>query len=246
MSELEYATKFQELIQFVTPTPTYDKLSYSEDLNQLDFSNRKVCTNFLNYPIQQYKFHLYDTNQLSNISTQFQFNFPKLANVPIFTQSSGTAEKDSSLESKPIQVTFKSLRAPKFKLELTLQSNILLHKVKLELIKALETHEPEPIYTSASNVKLMLKTKTVHDGETLSSLAGDSDVLNLNVIISKSSVSPPVETKAPVTTTVAVTETKFSGLSDEAWSQIEKLVKKEVEDEKLAIEYLGKLKAVVP
>ncbi|GMG27725.1 unnamed protein product [Ambrosiozyma monospora] len=219
MSELEYATKFQELIQFVNPTPTYDKLTYSEDLNQLDFANRK-------------------------------FNFPKLENVPIFTKSSGTAEKDSSSESKPIHVTFKSLRAPKFNLELKLQSCFLLHKVKLELIKALETYKPEPIYTSASNVKLMLKTKTVHDGETLSSLAGHSDVLNLNVMISKSSVTPLVETKGVVTdsTTTAApsTEKKFSGLSEEAWLQIEKLVKKEVGDEKLAIEYLGKLKAIVP
>ncbi|ODV85094.1 hypothetical protein CANARDRAFT_213130 [[Candida] arabinofermentans NRRL YB-2248] len=208
-TELEFASKFQSLIKFVSSSKTFES-DYAKNLTELDKVEK--------------------------------FAFPKIANPPLFKRSSGA-------ESKTITVTFKSLRQPKFSIAIQTTSNVLVHKIKAAFVEELNKQSVDGVVYSIEQIKLMLKTKTVHDGDTLSKYLADESAseLTLNVLISKATTATPLpelmqEVEADLGPDITTIVPKFTGLSEKAWADIYEILKREIADADNRDSYFESLK----
>lgn len=201
-SEIEFANKFQDLIDLVGPNSD----------------------------------NLFEYVKLNSIKQLVNFSIEKHENP--FIPSNGKSNYDDRNENdKTIEVQFKSLRTPKFNIKLNIKSNTLIYKIKSILKENLNNADIK----DESQIKLLLKTKTIHDGENISDLLADGSYqLNFNVMISKyieddsSNSNSNGNENENENANENVNETKFNGLDDSSWLEIEKIVRSEVKDESIA------------
>ncbi|GMF10321.1 unnamed protein product [[Candida] boidinii] len=196
----------------------------------------------------------YDDNYQKLLSPKEinQFGFPKIDNTPIFKRSNNT--ESDSLTSRKITIKLKSLRPPKFNTDLVSDSNDLILNIKQNLKEFLITNVNTIV--EVSQIKLMLKTKTISDSTKISELLTTSDdgeeqnEVSLNVMIMKLDSSPsPIPANADTATTTLQTEVKsaepaFSGLTESSWSKIYDILKSEIKDEQVLENYFNNLKNV--
>lgn len=133
------------------------------------------------------------------------FTLPPLVNPYI---SENHTNVEDSIQEKTVEITFKSLRQPKFNvvLPVTANSTTTVYSVKLLLIESLKTE----FLIDAANLKLMLRTKTLQDSEYILNHITE-DKASFNVLISTF--------EKPTTL-----EEHVASVSEETWSKISKLL----------------------
>ena len=192
--------------------------------------------------------------RLAELSIIPKVGFIKLTSLPAYKR-----QTDSN-DDKEISVTFRSIRAPKFKKTLCIKADWLIHKVKRVLQESLKE---DKLAVDIEQIKLMLKTKTVHDGSRLSSLlkTPSDDNVTLNVFITKMSaaekaVNDAANTEIPEMASAKEGAADYSdevlntinddkvALSEETWKKIGTILKSEITDDQLREKYLNALKNV--
>lgn len=193
-SEVEFANKFQDLIELVGPNSD----------------------------------NLFECVKLNSIKQLVNFSIEKHENPFIPTNGKNNNE-DPNENNKTIEVQFKSLRNPKFNIKLNIKSNTLIYKVKSILKENLNSTEVK----DESQIKLLLKTKTIYDGENISDLLTDGSCqINFNVMISKYIDADTSNSNGNEDENES--EIKFTGLGESKWADIEKIVRGEVKDKATA------------
>ncbi|KAG7661507.1 uncharacterized protein J8A68_004966 [[Candida] subhashii] len=143
--------------------------------------------------------------------------------------------KRSQSNERTVTLKFKSIRPPfKFSSELTNVSCALsVYKVKTALIESLP--ELKSAGVAPENIKLMVKSKVVHDTTVLETLEGDEISFNCMV-------SPPAVLPTPTKETEQKPEQAVhSGISTIGWGKIFTVLVEELGSEEKAKEMLLKL-----
>ncbi len=193
-------------------------------------------------------------SKLANLNGIPKFGFIKITAPQVYKR------KNDSNGDKEISVTFRSIRTPKFKKTLSIKADWLIHKVKRSLQESLKE---DNLMLDIEQIKLMLKTKTVHDGSRLSSLlkSPSDDSITLNAFITKMSAAEKAANEAanaeipeikatkelPQETTEETQNSQNSDkvtLSTEAWEKINEILKGEILESQLREKYLEALKKV--
>lgn len=128
---------------------------------------------------------------------------------------------------------------------MNLDSNDLILNIKKHLKEFLITNENTII--EVSQIKLMLKTKTISDSTKISELLTEEEQteISLNVMIMKlDPSSSPIVPATTAQTEVKSTESTFSGLTESSWSKIYDILKSEIKDEQILENYFNNLKNV--
>lgn len=165
------------------------------------------------------------------------FTFPALPHPYIANQStSGDAAREGELDDgdemeSAVEFTFKSLRQPKFNISLVLDikpSTKIFH-IKTLLGKSLLENPDIGIHVDASDIKLMMRTKTLHDSENILSVlesAGSSDKISLNVLITKFK-----EKEHAVEPVAVVVDAQNPAVSSDSWLKIREILLHDLKDE---------------
>ena len=170
------------------------------------------------------------------------FTFPPLKHPFIPGVSTDAVSEDDGMECS-VEFTFKSLKQPKFNLNVVLdvKSNTTMFQVKTSLSKSLKEDENIRIDADPSDIKLMVRAKSLHDSENVFSVldaAGSREKIALNVIISKFKAVEDV----PVPAETTIEANTVTSISDAAWMKIEQLIQADLADEKRTADVMSKFK----
>lgn len=207
-TEVEFANKFIQLLEVTTPSlESQNAFADSFNLNNI----KKLPANFLFPPLQ----HPYGAIN-NNTSNENETTNNEEENI-----------KDEESE-RGIEFTFKSLKQPKFNLKLILniKSSSNIYMVKAELSKLLENSDENPIVVQPSNIKLMIRTKTLQDSENIFQIlenSGLADQLSLNVLIT--------QFKPKENNIVEEEEVSKSVITDESWKKISDILLNDLKDQ---------------
>ncbi|KAG0680915.1 hypothetical protein C6P40_005508 [Pichia californica] len=207
-TEVEFANKFVQLLEVTTPSAdSQQAFADSFNLNSIT----KLPPNFTFPPLA----HPYGTiNQSQTI-----------------TSGSDESEKSAILEEeslRAIEITFKSLKQPKFNLQLVLdvKSSSNVYTIKTALSHLLKNSSETLILVQPSDIKLMIRTKTLQDSENVFQIlenTGSPDKLALNVLITQFKPKE-VEPEIPVLETSPT-------ITDESWSKISEILLHDLKDQ---------------
>ncbi|CCH44931.1 Ubiquitin-like protein MDY2 [Wickerhamomyces ciferrii] len=113
----------------------------------------------------------------------------KLPNLPNPKKSNDRdLISNGSQDGKLVNVTFKSIKPPRFNINSKINSNITIFKIKSDLIKSQnELRELDP-----SQLKFLVKGKVIQDSSLLSSILGTDEEITFTVMINKSNTPTPI------------------------------------------------------
>lgn len=157
---------------------------------EVEFANKLVQLLQVTDPGVEAKQALADAFKVESIAKiPTAFTFPPLKHPFVPGVSTDAVSEDDGMECS-VEFTFKSLKQPKFNLNVVLdvKSNTTMFQVKTSLSKSLKEDENIRIDADASDIKLMVRAKSLHDSENVFSVldaAGSREKIALNVIISK-------------------------------------------------------------
>lgn len=209
-TEVEFANQFIKLLEVTTPSlESQNAFADSFNLNNI----KKLPANFLFPPLK----HPYGSIN-NNISNATDTNLK---------EKNDFKEEESE---HGIEFTFKSLKQPKFNLSLILDisSSSNIYMVKTSLSKLLEHLDENPIIVEPSNIKLMIRTKTLQDSENVFQIlenSGSTDKLSLNVLITQ---FKPKETNTVVEKQENVSKPV---ITDESWMKISNILLNDLKDQ---------------
>jgi hypothetical protein len=213
---------------------------------EVDFANKLVQLLQVTDPGVEAKQALADAFKVESIAKiPTAFTFPPLKHpfVPgVSTDAVAQQYEDDGMECS-VDFTFKSLKQPKFNLNVVLdvKSNTTMFQVKTSLSKSLKEDENIRIDADPSDIKLMVRAKSLHDSENVFSVldaAGSREKIALNVIISKFKAVEDV----PVPSEITIEANTVPSISDATWMKIEQLIQADLADEKRTVDVISKFK----
>lgn len=210
---------------------------------EVEFANKLVQLLQVTDPGVEAKQDLADAFKVESIAKiPTAFTFPPLKHPFIPGVSTDAVSEDDGMECS-VEFTFKSLKQPKFNLNVVLdvKSNTTMFQVKTSLSKSLKEDENIRIDADASDIKLMVRAKSLHDSENVFSVldaAGSREKIALNVIISKFKAVEDV----PVPAETTIEANTVPSISDATWMKIEQLIQADFADEKRTADVISKFK----
>ena len=210
---------------------------------EVEFANKLVQLLQVTDPGVEAKQALADAFKVESIAKiPTAFTFPPLKHPFVPGVSTDAVSEDDGMECS-VEFTFKSLKQPKFNLNVVLdvKSNTTMFQVKTSLSKSLKEDENIRIDADASDIKLMVRAKSLHDSENVFSVldaAGSREKIALNVIISKFKAVEDV----PVPAETTIEANTVSSISDATWMKIEQLIQADLADEKRTADVISKFK----
>ena len=210
---------------------------------EVEFANKLVQLLQVTDPGVEAKQALADAFKVESIAKiPTAFTFPPLKHPFVSGVSTDAVSEDDGMECS-VEFTFKSLKQPKFNLNVVLdvKSNTTMFQVKTSLSKSLKEDENIRIDADASDIKLMVRAKSLHDSENVFSVldaAGSREKIALNVIISKFKAMEDV----PVPAETTIEANAVSSISDATWMKIEQLIQADLADEKRTADVINKFK----
>jgi hypothetical protein len=210
---------------------------------EVDFANKLVQLLQVTDPGVEAKQALADAFKVESIAKiPTAFTFPPLKHPFVPGVSTDAVSEDDGMECS-VEFTFKSLKQPKFNLNVVLdvKSNTTMFQVKTSLSKSLKEDENIRIDVDASDIKLMVRAKSLHDSENVFSVldgAGSREKIALNVIISKFKAVEDV----PVPAETTIEANTVPSISDATWMKIEQLIQADLADEKRTVDVISKFK----
>ncbi len=210
---------------------------------EVEFANKLVQLLQVTDPGVEAKQALADAFKVESIAKiPTAFTFPPLKHPFVPGVSTDAVSEDDGMECS-VEFTFKSLKQPKFNLNVVLdvKSNTTMFQVKTSLSKSLKEDENIRIDADASDIKLMVRAKSLHDSENVFSVldaAGSREKIALNVIISKFKAVEDV----PVPAETTIEANTVSSISDATWMKIEQLIQADLADEKRTADVINKFK----
>ena len=210
---------------------------------EVEFANKLVQLLQVTDPGVEAKQALADAFKVESIAKiPTAFTFPPLKHPFVPGVSTDAVSEDDGMECS-VEFTFKSLKQPKFNLNVVLdvKSNTTMFQVKTSLSKSLKEDENIRIDADASDIKLMVRAKSLHDSENVFSVldaAGSREKIALNVIISKFKAVEDV----PVPAETTIEANTVPSISDATWMKIEQLIQADLADEKRTADVINKFK----
>jgi hypothetical protein len=210
---------------------------------EVEFANKLVQLLQVTDPGVEAKQALADAFKVESIAKiPTAFTFPPLKHPFVPGVSTDAVSEDDGMECS-VEFTFKSLKQPKFNLNVVLdvKSNTTMFQVKTSLSKSLKEDENIRIDVDASDIKLMVRAKSLHDSENVFSVldgAGSREKIALNVIISKFKAVEDV----PVPAETTIEANTVPSISDATWMKIEQLIQADFADEKRTANVISKFK----
>lgn len=210
---------------------------------EVEFANKLVQLLQVTDPGVEAKQALADAFKVESIAKiPTAFTFPPLKHPFVPGVSTDAVSEDDGMECS-VEFTFKSLKQPKFNLNVVLdvKSNTTMFQVKTSLSKSLKEDENIRIDADASDIKLMVRAKSLHDSENVFSVldaAGSREKIALNVIISKFKAVEDV----PVPAETTIEANTVPSISDATWMKIEQLIQADFADEKRTADVISKFK----
>ena len=210
---------------------------------EVEFANKLVQLLQVTDPGVEAKQALADAFKVESIAKiPTAFTFPPLKHPFVPGVSTDAVSEDDGMECS-VEFTFKSLKQPKFNLNVVLdvKSNTTMFQVKTSLSKSLKEDENIRIDADASDIKLMVRAKSLHDSENVFSVldaAGSREKIALNVIISKFKAVEDV----PVPAKTTIEANTVPSISDATWMKIEQLIQADLADEKRTADVINKFK----
>lgn len=210
---------------------------------EVEFANKLVQLLQVTDPGVEAKQDLADAFKVESIAKiPTAFTFPPLKHPFIPGVSTDAVSEDDGMECS-VEFTFKSLKQPKFNLNVVLdvKSNTTMFQVKTSLSKSLKEDENIRIDADPSDIKLMVRAKSLHDSENVFSVldaAGSREKIALNVIISKFKAVEDV----PVPAETTIEANTVPSISDATWMKIEQLIQADFADEKRTADVISKFK----
>lgn len=210
---------------------------------EVEFANKLVQLLQVTDPGVEAKQDLADAFKVESIAKiPTAFTFPPLKHPFVPGVSTDAVSEDDGMECS-VEFTFKSLKQPKFNLNVVLdvKSNTTMFQVKTSLSKSLKEDENIRIDADASDIKLMVRAKSLHDSENVFSVldaAGSREKIALNVIISKFKAVEDV----PVPAETTIEANTVPSISDATWMKIEQLIQADFADEKRTADVISKFK----
>ena len=210
---------------------------------EVEFANKLVQLLQVTDPGVEAKQALADAFKVESIAKiPTAFTFPPLKHPFVPGVSTDAVSEDDGMECS-VEFTFKSLKQPKFNLNVVLdvKSNTTMFQVKTSLSKSLKEDENIRIDADASDIKLMVRAKSLHDSENVFSVldaAGSREKIALNVIISKFKAVEDV----PVPAETTIEANTVPSISDATWMKIEQLIQADLADEKRTADVISKFK----
>ena len=213
---------------------------------EVEFANKLVQLLQVTDPGVEAKQALADAFKVESIAKiPTAFTFPPLKHPFVPGVSTDAVSEDDGMECS-VEFTFKSLKQPKFNLNVVLdvKSNTTMFQVKTSLSKSLKEDENIRIDADASDIKLMVRAKSLHDSENVFSVldaAGSREKIALNVIISKFKAVEDV----PVPAETTIEANTVPSISDATWMKIEQLIQADLADEKRTADVISKFKVAL-
>lgn len=215
-TELDFANKFVQLLEVTTPsTDAQQQFADSFKLSKIT----KLPANFTFPPLP----HPYGTKSNNAVISHGEPSTNDLTNT----------EGENDAVERGVEFTFKSLKQPKFNLTavLDIKPTTNIYMLKTSLSHLLEYNEDIGIIVEPSNIKLMIRTKTLQDSENVFHVlenAGLSDKLALNVLIAQ---FRPKEKEIP--TEQVTTADGKTIITDESWKKISDILLNDLKNQEL-------------
>ncbi|ABN68123.1 predicted protein [Scheffersomyces stipitis CBS 6054] len=151
--------------------------------------------------------------------------------VPFPVASSG------AISEQTISLKFKSIKPPfRFTVDSSaVPTSSTIFKIKTDLIESVPILKEAGV--TPANLKLMLKSKVVHDSSALSSLPNVESEVTFNVMVSAPDASKTVPVAEPVTAPVVetVADTKEINplqITESTWNKISDILKEDLGEER--------------
>ncbi|OUT23793.1 hypothetical protein CAS74_000163 [Pichia kudriavzevii] len=205
-TEVQFANQFVQLLQVTKPTPE------EQDA-------------FLN------GFRIQSVNSIPATLT-----FPPLKHPYIATSTKAESTENNEEEMQfSINVTFKSLKPPRFNISVStdITTNTKFYHLKHVLANALKDQHIGIV--DLADVKLMIRAKTMQDSDAVSTFL-DGDKLALNVLVSK---------VKPLEEEVEHVKQVQKGVSDESWEKIRNVLLSDLEDVSKVDQLISSMKKLV-
>jgi hypothetical protein len=213
-TEVEFANKFIEILKVTNPSIE----SQNEFINSFNLRNINKLPNNFTFP------------PLKNPSIK---NAKKKDNINNENNNEEEEENDDNDEMETaVEFTFKSLKQPKFNLNLILdiKSTTTIFHIKSLLSNALKSDDNISILVDPADIKLMIRTKTLQDSESVVNVlqsTGSNEKISLNVLISKfQNFQQPIDNE-PKESNVNEIRT----ISNESWQQISEILLNDLKDQ---------------
>lgn len=198
---------------------------------EVEFANKFIQLLSVNTPsaASQELAHSFKLNDVKSIPDNF--TFPPLKS-PYIKRPETAEEKDSDEIETDVEITFKSLKQPKFNLKLILDINSKskIFHVKEALSNLLKDDEKLQINVHPADIRLMIRTKSVNDSDSVNEIlqnAGDMSSISFNVLISKFT---PIEKEQEKVEPEVIPEA-IPTVTTESWNKISDILYNDLKDQ---------------
>lgn len=214
---------------------------------ELDFVSKFVHLVDVSSPSAASQQEIIEGWKVNNIDTLTKFSFPYLKEVHFYNNNGTEEAMDVDMDEDDdslVEVSFKSLRAPKFNklLNIPVNKSTSIFDLKTKLSSLLR--DEESMVVNIADVKLMIRAKSLGDAEKVHSVLESNGLekLALNVLISK---FKPVESESEANTEPIKNTVNVPSISETSWMKIAEILQNDLNDSLKVNELLSKFKALV-